>query len=151
MPVRVHIEPTIPEAMHELGLSPEQQKRINDRSLTAITAFILQQELKAFTIEGQKQPGGQSWKDLDPKYLMDKIDEGHSALIGIRETLLSRTLRSDISLRRGRSETGSPQPHAPFFQKDRPFLPVESFVLKRWKSIHTGLWRGRGRAVTVRG
>lgn len=134
--------PTFREAMRRVGLTPEQQKRVNDRSLRTITAYILQQIQKAFTTSGQGQPGGKPWNDLTPDYLADKISEGHSPLMGVREGLLKRTQRSDLHLGRGKSETGSPQPHAPYFQKDRPFLPVESFIMKHWQSIHVGLWKG---------
>lgn len=133
--------PTFKQAMRRLGLTPEQQKRVNDRSLRTITAFILQQMQKAFTIDGQAQPGGKPWDDLNADYLADKLSEGHSPLIGVLSGDTKRTLFSDLSLNQGKSLTGSPEAQGAWFNKRRSFLPVESFVLNHWQDIHTGIWK----------
>jgi hypothetical protein len=137
----ITVVPTMKQAITRLGLTPEKQKAVNDRSLRTITAFILREMQKSFTESGQGQPGGEGWKDLDPAYLADKISEGYSALIGVRETFLKRTLRSDLNLAQGKSDTGSPEPHAPFFQALRSFLPVEEYVLNHWQDVHVGIWK----------
>lgn len=140
-----NISPKIPVAMRQLGLTPQEIKKIDDQTLTQFTAWSVREIQKSMTSSGQGQPGGDAWVPLSEDWLDWKDAIGWSNLIGVATGAMKQSTSGETDKTNKQSKTGvggQASGYAEYFAytKDgrdkRPVLPEDDYAANKLQDLY---------------
>lgn len=131
------IQPSLESSIHALGLTPQQVKTAQSRTLTAMGSWMIREMRDTLKPGGhQGQPGGDKWADISPAWRLIKQTEGRPTHIGIYRGRMEKSLSQEKDMTRLQVEAGPTVEHASSFHRFRPITPKEDYANKRFSDIY---------------
>lgn len=131
--------PTLPAVMRSLGLTSQQLRQKDLRTLQKFTAFSIREMQRALTINGQGQPGGEQWEELTSDWADYKDFMGWSPLIGVATGAMRKTVGGEVNRSKMESVTGiggESSEYAEYFNDKREILPEVDYAADKLMNIY---------------
>lgn len=137
--------PKLPVALKQLGLTPQEMKKVDDQTLTQFTAWGVREIQKSMTSSGQGQPGGDAWLPLSEDWLDWKEAIGWSSLVGVRTGAMKQSTSGEADKRNKQSKIGvggQASAYAEYFaytkdgQDKRLVLPEDDYAANKLQDLY---------------